>query len=199
MTATPEATVCISTGGVQGTVMDVFLTFVDILAISQCRGVQPVTVTAGTLEASRPVGTFTALIFSAFININTVLGINQLIPSLTSTRVTAVSICTQLVAYVWLLTFVNIFTRSGTVFEPWDTITPEGPWCVEADLVVSRTWTAVTLVDVFLTRISPPAGTTDTPLNVVTLLGSSSTFTLCFTVFSVEARVAYCTTLAVVS
>lgn len=74
----------------------------------------------------------------------------------------------------------------------WDTITPEGPWCVEADLVVSRTWTAVTLVDVFLTRISPPAGTTDTPLNVVTLLGSSSTFTLCFTVFSVEARVAYC-------
>lgn len=30
MTATPEATVCISTGGVQGTVMDVFLTFVDI-------------------------------------------------------------------------------------------------------------------------------------------------------------------------
>lgn len=81
------------------------------LAISQCRGVQPVTVTAGTLEASRPVGTFTAPIFSAFININTVLGINQLIPSLTSTRVTAVSICTQLVAYVWLLTFVNIYIQ----------------------------------------------------------------------------------------
>lgn len=81
------------------------------LAISQCRGVQPVTVTAGTLEASRPVGTFTAPSFRAFININTILGINQLIPSLTPTRVTAVSICTQLVAYVWFLTFINIYIQ----------------------------------------------------------------------------------------
>lgn len=73
MTATLEAPVGISTGGVQGAVMGVCLTFVDILAISQCCGVQSVTVIAGTQEASRPVRTFTASGFSAFVNINTIL------------------------------------------------------------------------------------------------------------------------------
>lgn len=102
-------------------------------------------------------------------------------------------------AYVWLLTFINIFTSSRVVFEPGETITPEGPRCVETDLVFPGTRIAVTLVNIVITRLSPPARATDTPLDVVTLLGSSPTSALCLTIFSVEARVAHCTTLAIVS
>lgn len=122
----------------------------------------------------------------AFIYVHTIFIIFQFESVVTSTLVTSYSVITFLWTNTRVLAFINISTKSTNFSKSWRAFTTEGTGGVHADVVMARAGIGFAFVYVLLTRFPGPPLLADTPLYIVTCIGTTPTFARGFTVFSIE-------------
>lgn len=86
-----------------------------------------------------------------------------------------------------LVDFITYTSTKSTNFsKSWRTFTTERTGGVHADVVMARAGIGFAFVYVLLTRFPGPPLLADTPLYIVTCIGTTPTFARGFTVFSIE-------------